>query len=240
MLEQLTAIIWDFDGTLVDTRQKNLNVTRTLTEELKGHSADRFEALRSLVHYERALQRHQDWRGFYGQELEMTEVEVLAAGSRWAEYQLADDTEAPSYDGVPEVLEQLSHLPQGIVSLNSRQNILRFLEQLALHHLFQEVIGYEAFEPHRHKPAPDALVSCIESLTGLRPGRVVYVGDHESDARCVDNTNAYFRDQRIDVDVVSVGAFYAPFADDSGWSTRPHYRAEDPRQILGVVEQLTG
>lgn len=240
MSERLTAIVWDFDGTLVDTRQKNLSVTRALTERIKGAPVERFAALRSLSDYEQALHRHEDWRSFYGHELRMSEEEVLAAGARWGEFQLADRTDAPSYDGVPEVLERLAHLPQGIVSLNSRANILRFLAQLALDHHFDEVVGYEAFEPHRHKPAPDALVACIEALTALRPGTVMYIGDHESDARCVDNTNRYFRTHGIEVDVVSVGAFYAPLADDSGWSTRPHLRAENPGQILDHVEQITG
>ena len=32
MHEKLTAVIWDFDGTLVDTRRKNMTVARALVE----------------------------------------------------------------------------------------------------------------------------------------------------------------------------------------------------------------
>ncbi len=239
MAGDLTAVVWDFDGTLVDTRQKNLNVTSTLVELVKGVGADSFKALRSLRHYEAALQRHHDWKAFYRQELDMSEPEMLDAGSRWAELQLADRTQARVYDGIPEVLAELSYLPQGIVSLNSRPNILRFLERLKLSGLFGQVIGYEAFDPSRHKPHPDALVSCIRSLTDLRPGKVLYVGDHETDIECAHNTTAHFAHTGVAIEVLSVGAVYAPLADDSRWSARPHYRAEDPRQILAFAQEVS-
>lgn len=236
---ELTAVVWDFDGTLVDTRQKNLNVTRAVVELVRGVPAASFEALRSPQHYEKALQRNHDWQAFYHQELEMSESEVLDAGSRWAQLQLADRTDARCYEGVPEVLAELSHLPQGIVSLNSRSNILRFLERLELSELFEEIVGYEAFDPSRHKPKPDALVSCIRSLTDLRPGKVLYVGDHETDIECAHNTTAHFAHSGIAIEVLSVAAVYAPLADDSGWSARPHYRAEDPRQILTFAQEVS-
>ena len=35
-MREVQAVIWDFDGTLVDTRQKNFNVTRALVERIKG------------------------------------------------------------------------------------------------------------------------------------------------------------------------------------------------------------
>lgn len=238
MSEKLTAVVWDFDGTLVDTRQKNLNVTRTLVELVRGVAADSCEALRSLVHYERAVQRTHDWQTFYADELGMSAAQVADAGGRWAEFQKIDETAAFAYDGVPDVLNQLAHMPQGIVSLNSKPNILRFLERLALSDLFGEVIGYEAFEPQHHKPAPFALVACIDSLTGLRPGKVVYVGDHETDIECVHNTNQHFARTGIDIEVLGVSAQYAPLADDTGWSAQPHFRAAAPDQILEFIDRL--
>lgn len=234
MKRDVTAVVWDFDGTLVDTRRKNLNVTRALVELVKQSPADTFEALRSLADYERALQRHQDWQNFYRLELEMSEQELRAAGSRWMEYQIADETLAPPYDGVPDVLRKLADLPQGIVSLNDRDNILRYLDLLELDHYFHEVLGYDCVELERQKPAPDALVLCIERLTDLRAGRVVFVGDHEVDARCAHAANDHFRDEGLDIEVVSVGAFYGG-GDDSGWTARPHLRAHAPRDILTAL-----
>lgn len=232
---EVTAVIWDFDGTLVDTREKNFNVTCSLVERVKKVPPATYGALRSLADYERALHGHSDWRDFYRIELEMSDDEVHRAGARWLEHQLADRTAAPPYDGIVEVLEALADVPQGIVSLNARDIILGFLSRLELDHHFEEVLGYEAVATGRQKPEPDALVMCIESLTELRPGRVLYIGDHESDARCAHAAAEHFRQSAIDVDVVAVGAFYSGEVDDSGWAARPHVRARDPRDILGTV-----
>lgn len=235
---QLTAVVWDFDGTLVDTRAKNLNVTRALVEQVKGRSGDSFRALRSLVDYERALHRHTNWKSFYRVELEMTDAEVLEAGALWMEHQLADRTVARFYEGIPEVLAAIGDVPHGIVSLNARANILRFLAELDLEHHFREVIGYEEVDLDRQKPEPDALLLCIERLTAMRPGTVLFVGDHETDIRCALNAAAHFREGGIPIEVIAVGALYAPATDDSHWDVEPHFRAHRPAEILDVVERL--
>lgn len=236
---ELTAIIWDFDGTLVDTRAKNLNVTRALVEEVLGRSPDAFPALRSLEDYETALHRHTDWKKFYRTELEMSDEEVLTAGSRWMKYQIRDRTAAEFYDGIPEVLRSISDVPQGIVSLNSRDNILRFLSELEVDAHFDEVLGYEAVDMHRQKPEPDALVMCIETLTESRAGKVLFIGDHETDVQCAHNTSEHFRQQEVPVEVLSIAAFYGPRRRDPTWSARPHFEARDPRDILEVVGTLS-
>lgn len=240
MRQSLNAVVWDFDGTLVDTRQKNLNVTRYLTELVRGVPAEQCEALRSLADYERAVQRHNHWTDFYREELGMTEAEIDHAGGLWGAAQLEEPTVPESYTGIREVLEALDHLPHGIVSLNSRDNILRLVAALELGHFFAEVIGHEAFVPERHKPAPDALVECIDRLTDLRPGRVLYVGDHETDTLCVHNANAQFEASGIAVEVLSVCAVFGPHSDDSDWLATPHFRAADPRQIIELADSLGG
>ena len=234
MDEKLSAVVWDFDGTLVDTRQKNLNVTRALVERTSGLPADAFPALRSLAEYERALRRHRHWQEFYRVELRMSDAQIERAGEEWARQQVADATLAPAYEGIPTVLEHLAGaaLPQGIVSLNATDNIRRLIGALGLQRHFDTVIGYEAFPPERQKPAPDALVRCIEELTGLAPGTVAYVGDHEADAECVHNANAWLRSRGFDLRVLAVSAQYAPYADDSSWETPVDFRAGSPAELL--------
>ena len=50
-MNKVLAIIWDFDGTLVDTHHKNLNVTRRIIEQIKQKRADNFPVLISLENY---------------------------------------------------------------------------------------------------------------------------------------------------------------------------------------------
>ena len=35
-MSQILAVIWDYDGTLVDTGMKNLNVTRNIVKKITG------------------------------------------------------------------------------------------------------------------------------------------------------------------------------------------------------------
>ena len=235
---EVRAVVWDFDGTLVDTRQKNFNVTRTLVRLIKGEPPDSYDALLSLQSYECALHQHRHWKDFYQQELGMTGEQIRLAEASWLDQQLADETPAAPYDGILDVLEGLSHLPHGIVSLNATRNIIRFLEQLQLEKHFDEVMGVDAVGPGRQKPLPDALVACIDHLTETRPGRVIYIGDHESDIECVHNTNAYYAEQKVAVEIIGISAVYGPLSSDSHWSVKPHYRADHPQKILRFMKNL--
>ena len=132
-------------------------------------------------------------------------------------------------------------MPQGIVSLNSESNIDRFLRQLDMRHHFGAIFGHESVETGRQKPHPDALIRCIEALTGGRPGFVMYVGDHETDIECAHRANDHFESLGTDVRVISIGALYAPHHDDGRWEARPDCRAEHPSEIVhGLAEILAG
>jgi HAD superfamily hydrolase (TIGR01549 family) len=238
MHEKLTAVVWDFDGTLVDTRRKNMNVARALVEDITGRSPDDFPALRTVEGYEHALHRHRHWRDFYRQELQMEEPDIDATEASWLEFQIADNTAAETYDGIHDVLAHFGHLPQGIVSLNIRANITRFLAQLEIEHHFGSIFGAEDVETGLQKPHPHGLLRCIESLTGGAPGLVVYVGDHETDVECAHRANDHFRAAGTDVRVVSVGALYAPHLTDDHWEVEPDGKATRPREIVSELTRI--
>lgn len=236
----LTAVIWDFDGTLVDTTAKNLAVTRALLHEVIGPDAADVPALRDLHSYRAALRQHRGWRDFYRNDLRLTDDQALQAGSRWLEFQLRDDTRPPPIDGVPTVLEALAHLPQAIVSLNARDNILRLVSEIGIGHHFHTVLGFEAVPVEHQKPEPHALLLCIEQLTRMQPGRVLYIGDHESDTRCVAAANGRLRADGTPVHVLAVAALFDESASDGSWTTAPDYRARHPADVLEIVAGLSG
>ncbi|NKB87757.1 MAG: HAD-IA family hydrolase [Acidobacteria bacterium] len=238
MHQKLTAVVWDFDGTLVDTRRKNMNVARALVKHITGSDPDEFQALQDLAGYEPALHRHRHWRDFYRQELRMGETDIDRTEEHWLEFQIADETPAEIYDGIREVLETFAHLPQGIVSLNIRANITRFLAQLEIDRHFGKVLGAEDVETGYQKPHPHALVRCIEQLTCAAPGLVVYVGDHETDVECAHRANDHFQAAGTDIRVVSVGALYAPHLTDDHWDVEPDGKATAPREILSELTRI--
>jgi len=234
----LLAVIWDFDGTLVDTRAKNLNVTRSIFARLTGRDPDTVPGLAALGAYARLTQQTSNWRTLYIEAFGFTPEETDQAGSLWAEYQRNDPTPAVVYPGIPEVVAALEDLPQGIVSQNSRENISRTLrrEHLAAH--FRMIVGYEEVSWERQKPEPDGLLACIEALTDRTTGYVLYVGDHETDARCGQNSNRALEAQGIGIRVRVVAAAYGG-SRPRDWDTPVDDTADTTNDILTIIQQYS-
>jgi HAD superfamily hydrolase (TIGR01549 family) len=237
----LRAIIWDFDGTLVDTRAKNMNVNRRIVTEVTGRQWQQFPVLATLAAYDEAQRSCANWREFYSQGIGLPEDEIDRAGAMWTELQLSDTTPAPFFDGIAEALDGLQGAAvQGIVSQNSRQNIEEMLEGVGLLHHFGHIIGYEEVEARRQKPAPDGLLMCVERLTDSAAGSVLFIGDHETDVRCARNADQALEERRIPQRLVTVGAFFDGVGNDSSWSHRPDHRASSPADVVRIVEELFG
>jgi len=231
----LTAIIWDFDGTLIDTRRRNYSVVRRLMADVTGAPADGIPALASLEHYDRVNRRYVNWRDLYQREFGFSESETDRVGRLWSAYQLSDDTPAEAFDGIPHVLGVLGAIPHGIVSQNARDQIERALDGAAMAQYFGCVVGYDSVPLSRQKPAPDGLLSCIELLTGMRAGRVLYVGDHETDVRCAENAHAALADRGVPVTVQSVAASFVDPGEPDHWDARPDFVARSPYDLIAIA-----
>ncbi len=228
-------MIWDFDGTLVDTRHKNLVVTRAIVETISGRPSSEFQALESVDDYVAALLSTVNWREFYAISFDMSEAEVDRAGSLWAEYQVADETHSAAFPGIAQALDALADLPHGIVSQNGRSNIRSILEANAIDHHFSSVIGYEEVDLKHQKPAPEGLLLCLQELTELQPGHMFYVGDHATDTLCAAQARSALERQGAEVSVVSVGAFYG-ITPSEPWALNPDHVAHDPTDVVAIVK----
>ena len=231
----ISAIIWDYDGTLVDSREKNLHVTRRIVERVTGIDPTKFPALQTLENYALNNRASRNWRDLYTKTFGLTEEQTDEAGRLWSEYQLNDVTPTPMFIGIQEALAALQRLPHGIVSQNSRGAIVRVLKENALLHLFHTVIGYEEVDLRLQKPDPTGLLMCIEQLTRWRQGTVLYVGDHETDIECAVNTNHELKQRGLGIHVVSIGASYSSDDGFPGWNSRPEYEAKAVKDLLDIV-----
>jgi phosphoglycolate phosphatase-like HAD superfamily hydrolase len=236
----LTAVIWDYDGTLVDTRAKNLSVTRRLIETVSRHAVADLPVLASVDTYEAALLKVRNWREFYQDYLLMSAEETDEAGLLWASYQESDTTPVHVFEGIPQVLGELRRVPHGVFSLNSRDNILAALEEVNLATHFDSVVGYEQVPFSRQKPEPDGLVLCLEELTGLAPGAVLFIGDHEMDALSAANANRHFESEGVDIRVLSVGVDFRTGELPTDWPVTPDFLVARPAEILDLVENWNG
>jgi HAD superfamily hydrolase (TIGR01549 family) len=233
--QPLTAIIWDFDGTLVDTRRRNYSVVRRLMADVTGAPADRIPALQSLEHYDRVNRRYVNWRDLYRREFGFSEGETDRVGLLWSDYQLSDDTPAEPFDGILQVLGALGEIPHGIVSQNARGQIERALNQAAITQYFGFVIGYDGVPLDRQKPAPDGLLVCIEELTGMQQGRVLYIGDHETDVRCAHNAHRTLENHNVPIAVESVAASFVDPDEPLHWTAQPDHIARTPHDLIAIA-----
>jgi HAD superfamily hydrolase (TIGR01549 family) len=237
---KICAIIWDYDGTLVDSRQKNLNVTRKIVSKILKGDPSEIPALSSLSNYHHAHIKATNWREFYESSFNLKGEQIDEAGRMWTEYQLNDKTSIPFIEGIKEVVIELGGLPQGIVSQNSRENIIQYLDEKNLLSYFKSVIGYEEVELDKQKPNPDGLMMCIEKLTDFKSGTVVYIGDHETDIQCALNANNILREDNPEIKIISIGAFYGFDVDTSEWNVMPDYQVRSAADIKSIVNSYNG
>jgi HAD superfamily hydrolase (TIGR01549 family) len=234
----INAIIWDYDGTLVDTWHKNMNVTKKIIASTTQIDAAEFPALQSLENYYLANRRTSNWRELYRLEFSLTENQIDQAGRLWTAYQLDDDTEVDFYDGIEAVITDLAEFSHGIVSQNSSSSITQFLEKKHIRPFFKHIVGYEEVDFKKQKPEPDGLLSCMEKLSALESGYVCYIGDHETDALCVRAANRVLQANNVKVKIISIGACYDTGTDTAAWQVRPDFEAHRVEDLLDIVDHI--
>jgi len=234
----LRAVIWDYDGTLVDTRGRNRSVTARILERVTGRPPEAFPGVCSQDAYDALNRAAANWRELYRDAFELAEPEIDEAGRLWSEFQASDETPIVAFDGIHDAVDSLAGTPQGIVSQNGRHIIQRALEREGFVERFASIVGYEEVPFQRQKPDPLGLLITIERLTGWAPGCVAYVGDHETDALSAARANAELARAGRALRVVTIGAFFFGRDPCADWSVRPDHRARSPRDVGRIARRL--
>ncbi len=228
------AVIWDFDGTLVDSHPRNLSVNRAIIEELTDRSHQYYPALASIESYEHAVARAGNWRDFYAREFGLGSDQVERAGALWPRLQLSDPTPQQPFEGVADALRELEDLPHGIVSQNDSVVIRRALEQAGLLSVFGSIFGYGELPRQNQKPAGGGLLQCIEAL-GVDPGsRVFFVGDHVTDAMAAADARILLRERGQPTEIVSIAVQFGVNSVDD-WRVPADLIARSPSDIVELV-----
>jgi len=232
----IEAVVWDYDGTLVDTRQKNLNVTREIIRNVLKKDYEEFPVLLNLENYEKAHAKCVNWRDLYAGEFQMDDVQTDYAGSLWTKYQLLNTSSVKCYNGLPEVIAGLGNrFRQGIVSLNSLTIISNTLTQNGVHNYFSTIVGYEEVDFSKQKPDPDGLLKCLSHLDLIdKECSIVYIGDHETDAHCAFNTNKILGEKKV----ISVAALYEKDCATQNWKYQPDHIALNVSDIPEIIEAI--
>jgi len=234
----ITAILWDYDGTLVDTMQKNMAVTKIIIQEITGKDPLSFPALSSPENYAKAQLGVLNWREMYRREYQLKETQIDEAAILWPKYQIQDVTPCLPFAGIEKTLASLREFQQGIFSQNSSVIIRETLKQIGMSPFFKSVVGYEEVTFANQKPSPLGLFLSIEALTNNQPGTVFYIGDLETDILCAQNAKRHFQENGIDIDVISVAIHHQNGKLIENWQAKPDYHLTDITDLPDIIKQV--
>lgn len=233
------ALLWDYDGTLVDSAVKNRIVTIGLLHRFDPQ-IDRHlpAALRDVESYRLANIRWKNWRELYSREYGLTEEQIDEAGRMWTRCQMADPLAPPLFCGLRDVLPELAASPMGICSQNGSENIRATLSRYGVDECFSAVVGHEDVPFTCQKPDPAGFLVCLEKL-GVRgdEGPLFYIGDHREDVHFAHLACEKLRRNGISARVFCIEARFGDHTcrlDDTGADAC----VTEPGQLPGLIDSL--
>lgn len=160
----LQAIIFDVDGTILDTEQAILkSLQRTLREETEKEYA--LDELRFAL-------------GIPGKDtLRQLNVDDLeTVHQKWSAAVLDFSQEVSVFSNMEAVIQSLASKPLqlGIVTSKTRQEVTDEFDPFELSNYFTQIIS--ASDTVQHKPHPEPLITCLELLQ-VAPEDAIYIGD---------------------------------------------------------------
>ena len=170
------VVLYDFDGTLLDTVPVIMESFRIAFMEVTGHEEDKDYLLstiglplaKAFAHYEPDVQKA------------LTESYTLAN-------RRLIKTAVRSFEGVEEGLSALKRMGvrQGVVTSKQREPAIISMRQFGLDVYFDTIVTRE--DTSVHKPNPEPLFLGMKNLGIEDVSRVLYVGDSVHDLRCATN-----------------------------------------------------
>jgi phosphoglycolate phosphatase len=181
MTAPFRLIVFDLDGTLVDTRRDLAESANTLIGELGGLPLNE-EVIGRMVGTGVSV--------WLKQALTMAGVASIPANAldRFIaiyDKRLLNHTQA--YEGMPQAIERLAAVAELAVLTNKmRQATVKILEGLGLSNFFTQIGGVDG--PYPPKPAPDGLQAFMQHAA-VGPSETVLVGDSPIDLQTARNAD---------------------------------------------------
>ncbi len=217
---QVRAILFDLDGTLIDTTELILRCFDHSWQSVLGCGNSRDALVETFgMPLKDAMVRLLDAR----QAGESATAQGLLVNRLLVEYRSYNvsnhDTLACGFDGVADVMAELKNrgYQTGVVTSKSRELATRGLQLCKLDGLVDTAVFLEDTE--RHKPGPEPILAALDRLK-RSPSEAAYVGDSCHDIAAGRAAG-----------VVTVAALWGP-------SPRSVLECERPDHLAGSVQEL--
>lgn len=209
----ITTVLFDLDGTIVDTNEL---IVRSFLHTLEGETERPFVREDIIPHMGFALT--EQLRFFTGKEL----VDELAVKYRTFNQSKHDElvTEFPN---VREVLAELAQrgIRMGVVTNKIRKTTLMGLRLSGIESYMETIVT--ADDVKRGKPDPEAVLKALEQL-GIAPEEALMVGDSKYDIIA-----------GRDAGVKTVGVSWSLKGEEHLRSFDPDYIIHDMKDLLEIV-----
>lgn len=173
-------IVFDIDGTLIDTEYAVLKSFQETIQEITGKMMP-MEELKFCL-------------GITGEDsLRILQFEdVPSAMSLWVEKLYEYKKDMHLFDGIMELLEALKKAgcKLGIVTSKERKQFDRDQVCLSIAHYFDFIVCSEDTEEHKPLPAP--LLKYMELAGADKEEEVLYIGDSKYDKACAEGAGVDF------------------------------------------------
>jgi pyrophosphatase PpaX len=212
------AVLFDLDGTLIDSIELILTSARHAFTGREGYVPDDAEWLTGVGIPLATMFRR------YARD----EAEVDALIGRYRAYQLANhDRLTRCYDQVVETVSFLraSGHPCAIVTSKTAWLAQRGLDHVGLGSQFDVIVGCDSCD--RHKPDPEPVRFALERL-GYAPEDAVFVGDSVHDMLAGNAAG-----------VTTIAALWGPFSREDLVATNPRFyldRMADLPTLLATIQ----
>ena len=236
---KISAILWDYDGTLVDSTRKNIEVTKDVLKNFIPNLDNNLpQALTSIENYTKANYKYKNWRELYKFAYGLSDEQIDEAGKLWSPYQLQNDTLPDMFDQMDEVIKKLSSIKQGICSQNCSKNIYNTLKHYKVENCFDNIIGYDDISYGEQKPNPSGFLKCIEKLNiQLDEATIIYIGDHQEDTILGKNAEEFYKSKGYNTRVICISASYSG-NDSANWNVKPDFTAYSTIEILDIIDKI--
>ncbi|MHC5268833.1 HAD family hydrolase [Enterococcus sp. LJL98] len=167
-MKNYTTIIYDIDGTILNTLDMNMYPLIRIIEEETGEQWTFDQVLRFAAYPGRKVI----------EELKIQNVDAVY--QRWVSYVNAYEDGARLYEGFPFLFDrfQAHGIQQAVVSSKTKkQYALDFVAKGLDSYMSVAIL---AEDTKNHKPHPDPLLACLKALN-LKPEETIYIGDAQSD-----------------------------------------------------------